>query len=244
MLTRIRPRPLLRLARRDLGGPVDVVNLIGTARFELYRWYGLLLLPLLAAAGGRVLWIGRHERSVAGERQADKLLILRYPSHRHFLAMTLNPYYLAINRLREAGVRRFEASFTHASHSDPELGRRRLLVAVHFGSPAGRDALPDVVAAAAPLAGELVYATRAVGALDFLDPPRDTDPRPLRLEQIALFAPPGDELPDAGLAPLAARLEALTDACSLQLYRREPRSAYRPSLLPIPRAARATATSP
>src|SRR5437870_1736902 len=165
MLTRIRPRPLLDLARRDLPGPVDVINLITPSRMESYRWYGLLVMPALTLVGGRVLWMGRFERSVAGERQADKLLIVRYPSHRRFLAMTLNPYYLAINRLREAGVRRFEASFTHASHCDPGLARRRALVAVHFNSRPGEDALEAVVDAASPVAGELVYAPPAVSSL-------------------------------------------------------------------------------
>jgi uncharacterized protein (DUF1330 family) len=239
LLTRIRPRPLLDLARRDLPGPVDVINLITPSRFESYRWYGLLVMPVMTAVGGRLLWMGRFERSVTGERQADKLLIVRYPSHRRFLAMTLNPYYLAINRLREAGVRRFEASFTHASHCDPELARRRTVVAVHFNSRTGEDALDAVVAAAGPVAGELVYATRAVSSLGFLDPPVDTDPNPLTFGEVALFAPASDELADEALDGLAEQLGALTADHSLQVYRREPRSVYRPSLRPAAAAARA-----
>lgn len=233
MLLRIRPRPLLRLARRDLGGPLDVVNLITISRFERYQWYGLLVMPALAAVGARVLWMGRFERSVGGRQQADKLLLVRYPSHRHFLAMTLNPYYLAINLLREAGVRRFEASFTRVSHGDPGLARRRELVGVHFRSPEGRDALDDIRTLMEPAAGELVYATRAVAGLDFLEPPRDTDPRPMTLGQLALFAP----AEDADLGGLATRLAEVTEDCALQVYRREPRSAYRPSLIPAPRPA-------
>ena len=240
MLTRIRPRRVAELFRRDLGGPLDVVNLITTARFERYRWYGLLVLPVMTAVGGRVIWMGRFDRSVAGEPQAERLLIVRYPSHRHFLAMTLNPYYVAINRLREAGVRRFEASFTRVSHCDPGLARRRLLVAVHYetADPNGEGA---VEALAGDVLGELVYATRTVAALDFLDPPRDTDPNPLRLGRIAMFAPADDELPEERLGELAGRLAEVTDDCAVQVYRREPRSAYRPSLIPAPRAARATA---
>ena len=240
MLTRIRPRPLVRLVRRDLPGPLDVVNLISTARFERYRWYGLLVLPVLVAVGGQLKWMGRFERSVHGEQQADKLLIVRYPSHRHFLAMTLNPYYLAINRLREAGVRRFEASFTHASHSDPSLAGQRRLVAVHFTSPPGKDALATVTAIVAPVTGKLVYATRAVAGLDFLEPPRDTDPRPMRFGELALFAP-DDEPSDEDLASLAGELAAATDGCAVHLYRSEPRSVYRPSFRPAARKAEAAA---
>jgi uncharacterized protein (DUF1330 family) len=235
MLTRIRPRRVLALARRrDLPQPLDVINLISTERFEPYKWYGLLVLPVMSLVGGRVHWMGRFEQSLYGERQADKLLIVRYPSHRRFLAMTLNPYYLAINRLREAGVRRFEASFTHASHTSADLGRRRLIVAAHFNSPPGSDALAEVQAILAPVAGELVYATKAVASLGFLDPPAPTDPNPLTLSELALFAPPDGELGDAALAALGIELAAVTDGVALQVYRREPRSAYRPSFRPAP----------
>lgn len=232
MLTRIRTRPLVCLARRDLPGPLDVINLITTARFERYRWYALLVAPALLAVGARVQWMGRFERSVHGERQADKLLIVRYPSHRRFLAMTLNPYYLAINLLREAGVRRFEAAFTQPSHSGDGLGRRRVLVALHFSADPGEDALREIAELMAPVAGELVYATRTVASLDFLEPPIDTDPRPLRHPQLALFAREDAEPSETELGALAPGLEAVAGDCALQVYRREPASAYRPSLRP------------
>ena len=241
MLTRIRPRRVLDLARRDLPRPLDVVNLIHTGRFERYRWYGLLVMPVMTLVGGRLHWMGRREQSLHGEPQAEKLLIVRYPSQRHFLAMTLNPYYLAINRLREAGVRHFEGSFTHASHTAGDLSGRRLLVGVHFNSPAGSNALDAVTEILGPVAGELVYATRAVATLGFLDPPTPTDPNPLTFGELALFAPPGRELPQSAVEDAAGLLAAVTDGFSLQLYRREPRSAYRPSLRPASDAAAAEA---
>jgi uncharacterized protein (DUF1330 family) len=224
MLTRIRPRLVVELARRDLPRPVDVVNLISTEHFASYRWYALLVSPALALVGSRVRWMGRFERSLHGERQADKLLLVRYRSHRHFLAMTLNPYYLTINRLREAGVRSFQGSFTHPSHAEAGLHRRRSLLAVHV---AGDDALEAVTAIVAPAVGELVYATRAVASLDILYPPAATDPRPLEFPSLALFAVGEDDVVDAD--GLATRLAAVTEGFSLQLYRREPRSTYRPS---------------
>jgi hypothetical protein len=226
---------VLSLARRrDLPQPLDVINLITTGRFASYRWYGLLVVPAMTVVGARVHWMGRFERSLGGERQADKLLIVRYPSHRHFLAMTLNPYYLAINRLREAGVRRFEASFTHAAVSEEGLGRRRLLVAVHFNSPSGEEALGAVRELLEPVAGACVYATRAVASLGFLDPPADTDPNPLTLGELALFAVSDGEVPEAELEVLVQDLAAVTDGFALQVYRREPRSAYRPSFRTAP----------
>jgi uncharacterized protein (DUF1330 family) len=212
MITRIKPRGVLALARQDVPTPVDVINLITPSRFDRYRWYGLLVMPVMTAVGGRLLWMGKHERTICGERQADKFLIVRYPSHRRFMAMVLNPYYIAINRLREAGVSRFEASFTHASHAEHDLGRRKLLVGVHF-----HGALDDVVAAMDGC--ELVYATRATASLGFLDPPEATDPNPMTYPGVALFAPPGDVIPDVDL-----------DGCAVHVYRREPRSEYRPRL--------------
>lgn len=220
MLTRIRPGKVIDLARRDVPAPVDVVNLITTSRFDRYRWYGLLVLPVLTAVGGRVLWMARHDRALAGDPQCEKFLIVRYPSHRRFMAMTLNPYYLAINEFREAGVERFEASFTHASCAADELARRKHLVGVHFDDAK----LDDVVAIAGTHDCELVYATRATASLGILDPPSATDPNPLRFGQVALFAVPdgGDE--DA----LARELEAALGHCSVHSYKREPRSTYRP----------------
>jgi uncharacterized protein (DUF1330 family) len=235
MLTRIRIPAVIDLARRDLPRPLDVINLISTSNFERYRWYAVLVMGPLTLVGAKVLWMGRFERSIAGEPQAEKLLIVRYPSHRRFLAMTLNPYYLAINRLREAGVSRFEASFTSASHEDPELGRKKLLAGVHFSSPEGSDALPEVTRILEGAGGDLVYATRAVASLGILDPPHETDPNPLTFSEVALFAVDEDGL--ARLDGLAGELAAVTAASSLQAYRREPRRLYRPSFRP----ARATA---
>jgi len=232
MITRIRPRPLLDLARRDLPRPLDVINLITTARFDRYRWYGLLVLPALTAVGGRVLWMARLESSLHGEQQAEKLLIVRYPSQRRFLAMTLNPYYFAINRLREAGVSRFEGSFTHASVSEDALHRHRRLIGVHFTSPADGDALTAV---AEIVGGRLVYATRAVAGLGFLEPPLPTDPNPLTFGELALFAVDDDGPGD--IAALAHQLGAVTDGFSLQAYVREPRSTYRPSFRAAPTPA-------
>lgn len=237
MLTRIRPQKVLDVARRDVPGPVDVINLIHAdeERFEAYRWYGLFVFPAMLSVGARVKWMGRFERSLSGEPQADKLLVVRYPSHRRFLLMTLNPYYVLINRLREAGVRRFEASFTHASHTAPDLARRRTLVAAHFASPPDGDALADVRRILEPVAGELVYATREVLTVDVLEPPLPTDPAPLTHPELALFAPAGD-VDDAALAALGDTLAAVTARCALQRYRAESPTAYRPSL-PFLRAA-------
>lgn len=234
MVRRIRPRKVLALARREIPGPVDVINLITPASFDRYRWYGLLVYPAMAAVGARVLWMGKLEDEIAGARQAEKLLVVRYPSHRRFLAMTLNPYYFAINLLREAGVRRFEASFTHATHTDPGLSRHRRLIGVHFNSPASAPALAPIVECFGQAGYGLAYATRVTASLGILDPPRPTDPNPLTFGELALFEAAEGAEPAELLAP---RVAELTEGCSIQAYAREPRSAYRPALRPATQVA-------
>ena len=230
MLRRLDPSALARLARQDLPTPVDVVNLIraDAERFGSYRWYGLLVAPVLLLAGGKVRWAGRHEDSLYGEPQADKLLLVRYPSHRRFLAMTLNPYYLLINVLRERGIEAFEASFTHATH-EHELSGRKLILAAHFNARNGDDgaALRAVRETLEGEGAELVYATRETSPISLSSELRPTDPNPLTYSQVAFF--------DAGARPAVSqavlrRLEGATAGLALNVYRREQLRQLVPSL--------------
>jgi uncharacterized protein (DUF1330 family) len=230
MIGRIRPAEVARAVRADVPRPVDVLNLIWPDHWESYRWYGLLVAPLVYGLGGSVRWMGRFERSLYGEQQAEKLIVVRYRTHRRFLAMTLNPYYLAINRLRERGVRRFEASFTHASIDDGRLGRHRWLVVAHYDTPDGAETLERLRAVLEPTVGELVYASAESAALRFLAPPRPTDPNPLHYPNVAFFAPANGEAPPDPDAALVARAAKATDGLSLQLYRREAPQANLPRM--------------
>jgi hypothetical protein len=218
-VTRISPRAVARLAREEIAGPVDVVNLITVdeEHFESYRWYGLLVAPALRAVGGSIRWISRHERSIHGERQADKLFVVRYPTHRRFLAMTLNPYYFTINLLRERGVTAFEGSFTRASHPGDRLRARDRVLVAHFNSRPGQDALPQL---SEWLPGELIYATREVSSASYLRGSRSTDPRPLTYREVAFFSIDEGGEPDVG-ADVVARAQEATEGLSLQVYRAE-----------------------
>lgn len=232
MIERLEPAEIARIWRQDVVRPVDVLNLIKVSeRFESYRWYGLLVAPLVYGLGGGIRWMGKHARSFAGKPQADKLIVVRYRSHRHFLAMTLNPYYVAINRLRERGVRSFEASWTNPTVDDTDLGRHRWLLVAHYTSPAGDDALDRVRETLEPFAGELVYASRESATMSFLSNPQPTDPRPLTHPEVAFFSPRDSESIDGRIGPgVIASLEAATDGVSLQLYRREAPQANLPRL--------------
>jgi hypothetical protein len=229
MIGRIKPNAVIGAFRADVPRPVDVLNLIWAGDWSSYRWYGLLVTPLVYGLGGSIRWMGRHERALHGEPQAQKLLVVRYRSHRRFIAMTLNPYYFAINRFRERGVERFEASFTHASVERKPLMGNRWLLAAHYNSSNGDGTLAKLRAALEPAVGELVYASRESARLTFLDPPRPTDPNPLTYRQVAFFAAPDA---DVALAPeTVERCEAAVEELSLQLYRREGAAAN----LPLPR---------
>jgi uncharacterized protein (DUF1330 family) len=207
MVTRIDPVAVLRLARSDLPGPLDVLNLIHLADERSYARYGLAVTPAMLAVGARLRWMGSHERSLLGNLQAERLMVVRYPSHRRFLAMTLNPYYLLINRLRENGVRSFEASFTHP-HTEPgTLSSQRWLLVAHFNEPTTLDRVRELLE---PQCGPLVYASREVASASFLRGRQPTDPNPLSYAEIACFAASEDTEVDL------PQLERAT----LQLYRR------------------------
>ena len=126
--------PAIKAAyRADLPTPVDVLNLIQFKDEDAYKWYGVLVMPLLKAVGAEVGWMGSHVESFLGEPRAEELLVVRYPNQRRFLALALNPYYLAVaNPQRLKAVRKFEASFTHSSDSLQELRRSKWVLVAHF----------------------------------------------------------------------------------------------------------------
>jgi uncharacterized protein (DUF1330 family) len=207
IVTRIDPLAVMRLARSDLPRPLDVLNLIHMRDERSYARYGLAVTPAMLAVGAKLRWMGHHARKLVGEPQAERLMVVRYPSHRHFLAMTLNPYYLLINRLRERGVRAFQASFT-APHEGPlELQPQRWLLVAHFGEPTTLEQLRELIE---PQLGPLVYASREVASASVLRGSRPTDPNPLSYGQLACFA--ADE-------KVTIKLPALAST-SIQLYRR------------------------
>lgn len=229
MLDRVSPRKVARLFRRDLPRPIDVLNLLTISDLESYRWYGLLVAPLVYGTGGSVPWGGALVAHLHGPRVADRLLVARYRSHRAWIAMVTNPYYLLINRLRERGVARFEASFA-APIAGASLAKRDLLVVVAFDAPgdARLEALTCVVEGAG---GELAYAAREAAPIDFFKDASPTDPNPLRFKRIAFFAFPTLHSIDRARAKgLVTRIVEEAGDCAVQVYRREPARAHFPAL--------------
>ncbi|HUT52350.1 MAG TPA: hypothetical protein VM658_03065 [bacterium] len=210
------------LERRELPRPIDALNLVTFADEVSYRWYGLLLFPRLAPAGAWPVWVATHERSIVGPKNADEIVIVRYPNHRVIVRAIKGRYYGWVNRLREKGVRYFEFSLTERVFLDAELGRAEMFVVAQFNLD-GAEKAGAVHEAVASDGRRLVYASREVSDVAIFSPMLPSDPNPMQYKHTAVFALSGPEAArslDEG--PMAGRIEQVTGEVSLQLYRRLP----------------------
>lgn len=73
---------------------------------EAYGRYLAQTAPLLARVGGRLLWMGEARQQFIGaaDENADRVLLVEYPSRRAFLEMIAMPEYEAIHANREEGI--------------------------------------------------------------------------------------------------------------------------------------------
>jgi hypothetical protein len=213
------------LEQRALPEPVDALNLVCFADEVSYRWYGLLLAPRLLTLGAWPVWVATHEQAVLGDRGADEIVIIRYPTHRILVRAVMGRYYALVNRLREKGVRCFEFSITERVAGGPELKRGELfLVARYNAEPAdeddGRQHLRDALESGRR---RLVYVSREVAHLAILQPMLPSDPNRSRHTRTAIFSlnDLGD-VDDLRQHDPCARLGTMTSDLSLQIYRRLP----------------------
>ncbi|MGH8454015.1 MAG: hypothetical protein ACRES4_03040 [Nevskiales bacterium] len=216
----------LEMYRRELPQPVEVLNLIDYGDREQFLWYGLFVVPTIYGLGGGVQWSGEWQASLLGERQAEALLLVRYPSHRRFMLMVTNPYYALINLFRQNGEAHFEASFTQPEGDPQVLRRERQLLVAHCDDEAQATSIKQLLAKAG---AEKVYAVHEVAAFDFFREYSPSDPNPLRMKR-ALFFRPGplsEGLTDA----LGLKLQSQAPGLSLQIYRRQSRKAMLPQPL-------------
>jgi uncharacterized protein (DUF1330 family) len=99
-------------------GPVVMVNMLrfreasadgdGTG-WDAYLRYSRMVMPLIKARGGRVVWAGHGEGVAFGnaaEDGWDYVVLVHYPSRAAFLDMTTSAEYAAANAHRENGVAR------------------------------------------------------------------------------------------------------------------------------------------
>ncbi len=94
-------------------GPFVMINLLrfkrepaAAAGEESYGRYMHDVAPLLARAGGRLLWWGDVRGVFIGEQSGwwDRVLLVEYPSPGAFLGMITSPDYLAVHAHRESGL--------------------------------------------------------------------------------------------------------------------------------------------
>ncbi len=209
-----------KLYRAELPIPVDVLNLVDFKDENAYKWYGVMVMPLLRAVGGRVGWMGKHVASFLGEPRAEELLVVRYPNQRRFFALALNPYYVAVaNPQRLKGVRKFEASFTHSPDSLEDLRRCTWVLAVHI-----HEELEAVVRMVQSVGGQRVYQSFETSPIKIAKRNHPANTNPLVFQGTALFRFESRADCEAAMsADLLDQLRAAAGELSVQLYRRLPR---------------------
>lgn len=220
--SRIDKQAVRDLKNRVLPAPLDALNLVDLADDASYRWYGMLLSPLVLALGGRPVWVGVHQRSLLGEKQADEIVIVRYPNHRILLDIMNSPYYRFVNRFRERGIRYFRFSITHRHAGEKKMERRGLRLVAHFNgkSDTGEKAFADVRSVLERGPARLLYASREAAPLDIFRSLEPTDPHPVEYRETAIFSIEDMESAAAHVDETAQHaLEAATDGVSLQIYR-------------------------
>ncbi|MEM1119493.1 MAG: DUF1330 domain-containing protein [Bacteroidota bacterium] len=73
---------------------------------QAYKRYSKNMEPLVAKAGGKMIWGGNVERTVIGDyaAQPDMFLIVSYPSKEAFIAMSTTPEYEEIAKDRKKAL--------------------------------------------------------------------------------------------------------------------------------------------
>lgn len=217
-----------RLYRAELPTPVDVLNLIHFKDEEAYKWYGVMVLPLLKLVGAEVGWMGTHVEAIVGEPRAEELLVVRYPNQRRFFALALNPYYMLVaNPQRMKAVRKFEASFTHSPDSLDALRGSKWLLAIHFHE--APDAVRRIVESAG---GQLVYQSNETAAIMISKRPHPANTNPLVFKRTCLFRFEDEQSCEAAMqSGVLNQLREAGGEVSVQLYRRVPKKDALPAAL-------------
>lgn len=73
---------------------------------EAYDRYGVNVAPLVAKAGGKILWGGNVKRTLIGDLdvQPDRILVVYYPSKEAFIEMSTSEAYAKIGGDREKAL--------------------------------------------------------------------------------------------------------------------------------------------
>ncbi len=131
----IEPNPdaVERLAAADPDSPVVMLNLLryrevardghgvdGMTGEAAYREYGKRFAELNPRFGGEPIWMGHAGEVLIGDEDWDIVILVRYPSRRHFLEMLADPDYQAIAPIRAAALE--DSRLIETSQLLPALG--------------------------------------------------------------------------------------------------------------------------
>lgn len=91
--------------------PVVMLNLLAfrlDGGRERYEEYGEAVAPLLAKAGGRIVFLGEPAPALLGEERWDLVVLVEYPTRQAFLDMIGSAEYRAIEHLRSEALTKGE----------------------------------------------------------------------------------------------------------------------------------------
>jgi hypothetical protein len=203
-------------------GPVDGLNLVSFSSVVRYRWYGLLLSPLVLLRGGRPVFVGVHEKSFAGDKAFDEIVIVRYPNLRTFVRIVTGRYYSLLNRISEKSVRHFEFSLTRPVRESSELWKNGLRLVVLFKYQEGTfgNILDKITNILGKYALIQLYASRKVGVIPLTGAARPSDPDPCEHEGTAIFSILEGNNEEFELEKdTITSLEAVTTGLTVNIYR-------------------------
>ncbi|MCP3995746.1 MAG: DUF1330 domain-containing protein [Actinomycetia bacterium] len=105
------------MAAADADDPVVMLNLLryraqaedghgvdGMTGEAAYREYGKRFAELNPRFGGEPIWMGRADDVIIGDEEWDIVILVRYPTRRHFVTMLADPDYQAIAPIRAAAL--------------------------------------------------------------------------------------------------------------------------------------------
>ena len=215
-----------RLELEKLSEDTGLVNALNLVRFSSavrYRWYGMLLSPLVLMRGGRPLFVGTHEKSLAGEKNFDELVIIQYPSLRTFTGILTGRYYSLLNRIREKGVRYFEFSFTRPFRESSELWKKgfRLVIQFNYHEEVFGTILDKITNILGKFSVIQLYASRKIGDIPFKGAAEPSDPNSSRFQGMAIFSILEDDLEGFIIEKdtIIVNLEAVTTELAIDIYR-------------------------
>lgn len=113
---------------------VHAINWFNTRSMAAYNFYNLIAGRSVKQVGGEPLFKGRLIKTLVGDRadSRDVLLIVRYPSAKHFCSMLEKTYFKIVSLLRTVSVRDFtfclSAKTTNKEHVPDMIDSRSYLV--------------------------------------------------------------------------------------------------------------------